>query len=172
MHHVRAGFGIQIEDCHLRAFLREALRRGATDPARCASDQDAASVESAESGHDYSETRDASGSVIGSEHVVPRHTYAVGRPSTASRSRIQAGSIPSSVVLPAVTPGHERLVSASASRVETYGVNVSGNWSAVDLQTGGQRVRFELRHNGEAWAKVELSNPGRHNVANAVAAAA
>jgi UDP-N-acetylmuramate--alanine ligase len=75
------------------------------------------------------------------------------------------------IVLNAATPAGDRLANAAVCSVESYGVNVAADWSAVDVHSQSQRVRFKLLRAGRAWADVELSQPGRHNVANAVAAA-
>ena len=76
------------------------------------------------------------------------------------------------VVLDAAIPVYDRLAAATRSSVESCGINPDCAWSAGDVQTVGGCVKFELRHNGRPWTQVELSIPGRHNVANAVAAAA
>jgi UDP-N-acetylmuramate--alanine ligase len=76
------------------------------------------------------------------------------------------------VVLGHGTPARGRLRNATAAAVETLGVDVPADWCARHVTTDGGHVRFELHHLGTAWADVELPRPGRHNVANAAAAAA
>lgn len=76
------------------------------------------------------------------------------------------------VLLDHSAPERERLMQATAAGVETFGVDMPADWSARRVTVDGGHVRFELHHLGEFWAEVELSHPGRHNVANAAAAAA
>lgn len=76
------------------------------------------------------------------------------------------------VLLNAATPAGDRLADAAVCNMESYAVDVAADWSAVDVQARNQQVKFKLQHGGQPWADLELSRPGRHNVANAVAAAA
>jgi UDP-N-acetylmuramate--alanine ligase len=55
-------------------------------------------------------------------------------------------------------------------RLVTYGFSPQADLSAADLETHGAGSRFAVRLRGAALGKVELPIPGRHNVANALAA--
>lgn len=77
-----------------------------------------------------------------------------------------------SVLLSADAPARDQLVRSAKSRVESCGLNPADDWCATEIGAAERRVSFTLRHRGQAWGRVELSHPGRHNVANAAAAAA
>ncbi|MBX5464737.1 MAG: UDP-N-acetylmuramate--L-alanine ligase [Clostridia bacterium] len=58
-------------------------------------------------------------------------------------------------------------------RLVTYGLeSPEAEWSAADIELGPERTRFTLLRRGSPLAEVELRVPGRHNVANALAAVA
>lgn len=51
----------------------------------------------------------------------------------------------------------------------TYGLTSQADLSAEQIETGGGRVRFTVRHLGEVLGDIDFSLPGRHNVYNALA---
>jgi UDP-N-acetylmuramate--alanine ligase len=65
-----------------------------------------------------------------------------------------------------------RAADAAGCRVETFGCDVDADWSAGDLRSERGRYGFELLQQGRLLGRVELSVYGRHNVMNALAAAA
>lgn len=72
---------------------------------------------------------------------------------------------------------HECAVSRAASggaacRVETFGLDSQADWTVRNVSLDAGRPRFEIVHRGRRLARVELAVPGRHNVLNALAAAA
>ena len=65
--------------------------------------------------------------------------------------------------------------SALSCRVETFGVGGAGckaDWSARNVTAQAGFYRFEIHRRSQPWGEVELRVPGRHNVYNALAAAA
>lgn len=54
----------------------------------------------------------------------------------------------------------------------TFGFSESCNYRASNIVSEGMHQSFDLLYNGDFITKVELSVPGRHNIANALAAAA
>lgn len=67
-----------------------------------------------------------------------------------------------------------RVAAAASCRVETFGLDVDNacDWRARPIGHCGGRYRFDLLRHGEAICRIELPMPGRHNVLNALAAAA
>jgi UDP-N-acetylmuramate--alanine ligase len=66
-----------------------------------------------------------------------------------------------------------RALTASAlCRISTFGLHPRADWSARHLQTRRGRYRFWLTHCERPLAEVVLQVPGKHNVLNALAAAA
>ena len=56
--------------------------------------------------------------------------------------------------------------------ITTYGIDQAADFRAENLRFDGTGTRFTLRHNGDEGLDVHLNLPGRHNVLNALAAAA
>jgi len=56
--------------------------------------------------------------------------------------------------------------------IVTYGIDQDADFRAENLVFDGTGTRFMLRHNGDEAFAVHLNLPGRHNVLNALAAAA
>lgn len=55
----------------------------------------------------------------------------------------------------------------------TYGFGEGNDYTAANIQNGpGIRIEFDLMHKGEALTHITANVPGRHNVLNAMAAAA
>lgn len=61
---------------------------------------------------------------------------------------------------------------SSLAQIETYSLRDSDDWCAAGIQPTESGTRFRLFHRGEFFTEVTLRIPGRHNVLNAVAAAA
>jgi UDP-N-acetylmuramate--alanine ligase len=59
-----------------------------------------------------------------------------------------------------------------ACRTETFGWTPAATWQAAELRERHGYYAFELRCRGRAVCEVKLPVPGRHNVLNALAAAA
>jgi UDP-N-acetylmuramate: L-alanyl-gamma-D-glutamyl-meso-diaminopimelate ligase len=57
-------------------------------------------------------------------------------------------------------------------RVERYGFSESADWRIRNLRYENGRSRWEVLHNGAAWAEFEMHLAGEHNALNATAAAA
>ena len=53
-----------------------------------------------------------------------------------------------------------------------FGLAPENEWAALNITEGGPYDRYDLYHSGTFVAHVALSVPGRHNIANSVAAAA
>ena len=70
------------------------------------------------------------------------------------------------------SPGWRRRVAATGAQLLTWSLDGAGDVTAADIEERGLAgSRFRLCHGGASVA-VELALPGRHNVANALAAAA
>jgi len=65
-----------------------------------------------------------------------------------------------------------RVAAEAGCRTETFGLDEHGDWSAVGLRCRLGRYDFQIRHRGRPFCRVRLKVPGRHNVLNALAAAA
>jgi UDP-N-acetylmuramate: L-alanyl-gamma-D-glutamyl-meso-diaminopimelate ligase len=63
-------------------------------------------------------------------------------------------------------------VSHALCRVERYGFTESASWRIENLRHKGGKSLWEVHHNGELWAELEMQVAGEHNVLNATAAAA
>jgi UDP-N-acetylmuramate--alanine ligase len=85
-----------------------------------------------------------------------------------------ASRLPASgrLLLPASGIGMEPVRAACSAGVETFSVDGSADWVGTDLRPARDGFRFRLFHAGEYVTELTLRVPGRHNVANAVAAAA
>jgi UDP-N-acetylmuramate--alanine ligase len=70
------------------------------------------------------------------------------------------------------SPGVQRLLPRIARRRTTYGFSAQADWSAHDAARAGSGSRFAVRRAGELLGAAQLAIPGRHNVANALAALA
>ncbi len=81
-------------------------------------------------------------------------------------------------------PAHGRLIirgdceasrvaaASSLAEIETYSLRDCSDWWAADLRPTEHGTRFRIFHHGQFFTEVSLRVPGRHNVVNAVAAAA
>jgi UDP-N-acetylmuramate--alanine ligase len=75
-------------------------------------------------------------------------------------------------VLCADDQGASSLAAEAPCRVVTYGLGAGAEVRGLDLETGATGSRFRVAQAGEPAGEVELVIPGRHNVANALAAIA
>ncbi len=66
---------------------------------------------------------------------------------------------------------HESLGSVPLEKI-TFGFNEGNDYQGVNIVSNGMNQSFDLLYKGELLTKVELIVPGRHNIANALAAAA
>jgi len=64
------------------------------------------------------------------------------------------------------------IAKATDRNVTTFGLSADADWRATNLQQNRGRYRFELMRHGRLLTTVTLAIPGRHNVLNALAAAA
>ncbi len=69
-------------------------------------------------------------------------------------------------------PGVQRLLPRIARRRTTYGFSAQAEWIAHDVAPSGTGSRFAVKRGGEALGTARVQIPGRHNVANALAALA
>jgi len=69
-------------------------------------------------------------------------------------------------------PNLQRMMPAIEKRVVTYGLEATADLTARRLQFAEMRSTFEVVHRGAPLGLVSLQVPGRHNVLNALAAAA
>jgi UDP-N-acetylmuramate--alanine ligase len=69
-------------------------------------------------------------------------------------------------------PGVQRLLARVSRRRITYGLLAQADWVASEVRTDGAGMAFAVRRKGEVLGSVSLALPGRHNVANALAALA
>ncbi len=67
-------------------------------------------------------------------------------------------------------PALRRAAQKALCTVETYGFRAGNDWTASDVATTNEMVRFRVSHCGQAFGDFELSATGRHNVLNALAA--
>jgi UDP-N-acetylmuramate--alanine ligase len=56
--------------------------------------------------------------------------------------------------------------------IETFGLSDHADWHAANVQSERGRYGFDLIHRSDSLGRIELSVYGRHNVLNALAAAA
>jgi UDP-N-acetylmuramate--alanine ligase len=69
-------------------------------------------------------------------------------------------------------PSTRRALARLPCCVETFGIAAGADWSARNLRARRGRYVFEICRFGRAMGEVSLRVPGRHNVLNALAAAA
>lgn len=69
-------------------------------------------------------------------------------------------------------PAVARALAAVDGAVETFGSDEGATWRAVNLSERRGRYQFEVLHRGQKLFDARLGIPGRHNVFNALAAAA
>ena len=64
----------------------------------------------------------------------------------------------------------QELVPKIEKRFTTYGVDTLADLTAVEIQVDGTGSSYIANRNGEALGKIHIKLPGRHNVANSLAA--
>ncbi|NQU21414.1 MAG: UDP-N-acetylmuramate--L-alanine ligase [Candidatus Nealsonbacteria bacterium] len=73
-------------------------------------------------------------------------------------------------------PTTQRITADLPCRVQTFGLDAAADWSARLVSTGQARYQLKIYRGGQPWcgaeAPVRLPVPGKHNVLNALAAAA
>ena len=69
-------------------------------------------------------------------------------------------------------PTVRRIIPAAGTRVTTFGEGADADWRAVSIEQTAGRHRFDICCRGRFVCRVSLRVPGRHQVANALAAAA
>ncbi|HAO98886.1 MAG TPA: UDP-N-acetylmuramate--L-alanine ligase, partial [Fibrobacteres bacterium] len=67
--------------------------------------------------------------------------------------------------------GVRRILNRVVGRVCTYGLS-SGDYRALNVEANAEGMHFTLWRSGEELGRIRLKVPGRHNVSNALAAAA
>ena len=67
-------------------------------------------------------------------------------------------------------PALRRVAQKALCQVETYGFREGNDWTAADIVTINEMVRFRVTHQGKLFGEFALSATGRHNVLNALAA--
>jgi UDP-N-acetylmuramate--alanine ligase len=118
-------------------------------------------------------------------HLRPRHAVILGiepdhfdcYPSPAELEEAFArfaGLVPADGLLLARhnCPTSRRIAAELACRVETFGIDGRADWSARKLSGRRARYSFEICSHRRPLCRVSLPFPGRHNVVNALAAAA
>jgi UDP-N-acetylmuramate--alanine ligase len=65
-----------------------------------------------------------------------------------------------------------RVAKSASCRCESFGFGAHADWQASIVDTREGRYRFVVRHRGVRLGQIALNVPGRHNVLNALAAAA
>jgi UDP-N-acetylmuramate--alanine ligase len=58
------------------------------------------------------------------------------------------------------------------AKVETYGIDVAADWQATGIRRYQGKAHFQVSYKGKKMGRLALSLPGRHNVGNAIVAAA
>jgi len=76
------------------------------------------------------------------------------------------------VVAGAESPALHEILPRALCRVETFGIDVSADWRALDVRATPGGSRFRLERQGRDLGEFELATFGQHNVRNAVAALA
>ncbi|HHX78092.1 MAG TPA: UDP-N-acetylmuramate--L-alanine ligase, partial [Firmicutes bacterium] len=80
---------------------------------------------------------------------------------------------PGGAVVYCADDGHvQKIMAAYKGRKIAYGINEFADYTAVALTSERGCFQFDLLEKGEALGRVVLHAPGKHNVANALAAAA
>jgi UDP-N-acetylmuramate--alanine ligase len=69
-------------------------------------------------------------------------------------------------------PNTSRIAAAAGCPIESFGDGINADWEAWNVRGTCGRYEFDLVHRGNGLGSIELAVPGRHNVGNALAAAA
>ncbi|MEN6405801.1 MAG: Mur ligase family protein [Thermoguttaceae bacterium] len=65
-----------------------------------------------------------------------------------------------------------RAIEGLSCPMESFGLEPEADWSACELTDRRGCFQFEIQHGGRPFCRTSLRTPGRHNVLNALAAAA
>jgi UDP-N-acetylmuramate--alanine ligase len=76
------------------------------------------------------------------------------------------------VVASADCPATRRALAATRTRAITFGFTADADWRATRIEQSRGLHQFDIEHNGRVVCRAKLPVPGRHQVANALAAAA
>jgi UDP-N-acetylmuramate--alanine ligase len=76
------------------------------------------------------------------------------------------------LLVPAADVAAQRMALAGPCRRETFGLTLGCDWQAMELASQAGRFAFTIRYDGKLLGRVKLRVAGRHNVVNALAAAA
>jgi UDP-N-acetylmuramate--alanine ligase len=83
-----------------------------------------------------------------------------------------AGELIVSVDCPAALRIARAHAEKTGTRLTTFAIETSADWQTKNLEHSVGMFAFDLHHLGEDFGRVRLAVPGKHNVANALAAAA
>lgn len=85
-----------------------------------------------------------------------------------------AQKVPASgrLLVPAGCQASKAATIAAAAPIETFAVEEAADWQADDVRPTREGTRFRVFYRGDFVAEIALRIPGRHNVANALAASA
>lgn len=88
--------------------------------------------------------------------------------------RVFASRLPSNgcLIVPCESQGVTDWSEVTRAPVQTFGFLASADWSARELRATPAGWQFEMWRGSEPWIPTGLRIPGRHNVSNAIAAAA
>ncbi len=64
------------------------------------------------------------------------------------------------------------LVPNIEKRFITYGTETRADFTAAEIQVDGTGSTYTVNRDGQAWGKIHIKLPGRHNIANSLAAVA
>jgi UDP-N-acetylmuramate--alanine ligase len=64
------------------------------------------------------------------------------------------------------------ILERTSKRVVTYGIDTESCYTAKNVRFQGWATSFDLHHNGKNYGRIDLPLPGKHNISNALAAAA
>jgi UDP-N-acetylmuramate--alanine ligase len=70
------------------------------------------------------------------------------------------------------SPTAQQIALTSGRHVVTFGLQSEAHWRATNLEQSRGRYRFDLVRHGRRMSRIVLSVPGKHQVLNALAAAA
>ncbi|MEW4526637.1 UDP-N-acetylmuramate--L-alanine ligase [Maioricimonas sp. JC845] len=71
----------------------------------------------------------------------------------------------------AACAGAAQAIAGATCRTESFAVGAPADWTVANVACSGRETGFEIVHHGAVVTHVRLPMPGRHNVANALAAA-
>jgi UDP-N-acetylmuramate--alanine ligase len=84
-------------------------------------------------------------------------------------SQVNPGGL---LIIPVADSSCRRAAAQTAASVETYGLEVQADWTATDIVQQDGHIRFAVAYRRQPVGHLVLNIPGRHNVGNALVAAA